>query len=307
MKRILIVLLAMLLILAPALTACEEEKKSSKRDDDDDEDEEVLQDDDENSFDFNWGDESDESDSGLAPEDGETVSGEVSDEISGETSGEISDEEQSNPDQPKPPVSTFPLEDKYFGETEICVLTRSRQYASQFAGTEEFASTLVDAAVQERNALLKEKYGIVITTQISNRPSTDIFECIMTGSEFYHVVSDAAYFMTQQTIDGYFHSLNHLLCLDQPWWDQSAINQLNLSDRVYLVAGDAIITDDMYTAAVLFNKEAYAANFEPIYGSLYDLVGNGKWTIDVMAEMAKAYSRPDSSVPSSNSLYLHLK
>ena len=58
----------------------------------------------------------------------------------------------------------------------------------------------------------------------------------------------------------------------------------------FFVNGDAIVSDDEATWAVFFNKDIAADHhLAEAYGvgSLYDIVKNGNWTIDVMYEMAK--------------------
>ncbi len=192
------------------------------------------------------------------------------------------------------PLATFPLEEKYF-DTTVTILTRDHRYAQQFVATEEYEGSVINAAVQARNDLIEEKYGIKIEHFVTARPGDDIGTYIMNDMDDYDVVSDAVYTMIQHTTEEWFWSLNDLLDLNQPWWDKNAINQLTLSDKVFYVAGDAIFADDLMTAGVLYNKTVYAERYESTYGSLYDMVDKGTWTIDIMAEMAKDFAEPDEN------------
>lgn len=193
-----------------------------------------------------------------------------------------------------PDLSVFPLEEKYY-DTTITIMTRDHRYAQQFCAIEEYEGSVINSAVQARNDLIEEKYGIKIDYFVTARPANDIESFILNDMDDYDIVSDAVHFMIVHTTDNWFWSLNDLLDLNQPWWDQNAISQLTLSDKVFYVAGDAIFADDLQTAGVLFNKAVYAEQYENVYGSLYSMVDNGTWTIDVMAEMAKTFASPDEN------------
>ena len=194
------------------------------------------------------------------------------------------------------PLAIFPLEEKNFGGTTITILTRKSRHAQQFAPQgDELEGSVINSAVQARNDLIEEKYGIIINVEITDRPGTDIGLSIQGGTGEYQIVCDAVYTMVGHITDNWFYSLNDLLDLNQPWWDQNACNQLTLSDKKFFVAGNAIFQDDSYTAGVLFNKTVYADRYEPTYGSLYKMVDDGTWTIDVMYELARDFAMPDEN------------
>ncbi len=207
-------------------------------------------------------------------------------EVSAESKEEISED----------PLATFPLEEKVFEGQIIKILTRSSRHAQQFVPQDgELEGSVINAAVDARNKLIEEKYGITIDVEIVDRPGTAIGESITTGTSDYQIVCEAVYSMIPHVVDNWFYSLNDLLDLNQPWWDQNACNQLTLSDKKFFVAGNAIFQDDNYTAGVLFNKNIYAERYEPTYGSLYEMVDNGTWTIDVMYELARDFAQPDEN------------
>lgn len=190
-------------------------------------------------------------------------------------------------------AKVFPMEEKYFGDSTVTVLTRSGRYSQQFVPNEEFEGSVINVAVDSRNSFIEEKYGIRLEAVESSRPAADIVTYITAETDDYDLVCDSVYNMVPQVVSNYFYSLNDLLELNRPWWDQNANAYLTLSDKVFFVAGDALFTDDMHTAGVIFNKEVYATQFEQQYGSLYDMVDRGEWTYDVMHEMAKAFARPN--------------
>ena len=190
---------------------------------------------------------------------------------------------------------SFPLEEKRFDDSTVTILTRKGRYSQQFVPNEEFEGSVINVAVDSRNAYIEEVYGIKLEVMETARPAADIVTYITADTDDFDLVCDAVYSMVPQVVSNYFYSLNDLLELDRPWWDQNANTYLTLSDKIFFVAGDALFTDDMHTAGVIFNKEIYATQFEPQYGcTLYDMVDQGKWTYDVMHEMAKAFARPNA-------------
>ena len=189
----------------------------------------------------------------------------------------------------------FPLEAKNFSGTTVTILTRSGRFAQQFCPTEEYEGSAINVAVESRNAFIEETYGIHLEIVETETPGKEIGDLIKADTDVFDLVCDSVYRMVPLVTSSYFYSLNDLLELDRPWWDQNANTYLTLSDKVFFVAGDALFTDDMYTAGVFFNKDLYASQFEAEYGSLYALVDEGKWTYNKMYEIARAFARPDDS------------
>ncbi|MBQ3004184.1 MAG: hypothetical protein IJB88_05805 [Clostridia bacterium] len=209
-------------------------------------------------------------------------SNEVSEEVSKQVSETVSEDE-----------NVFPLEKKFF-DTTVTILTRSGRFSQQFVPDEEYEGSAINAAVEARNQYIEENYGITIEIEKSTNPIVDIEASITTNTDNYDVVCDNVYSMIQRTTDNWFYTLNDILELDRPWWDQNANNMLTLSDKVFYVAGDAIFADDLFTAGVFYNKSVWTERYENQYGSLYDMVDNGTWTYDVMLELAKDFSQPDA-------------
>lgn len=187
----------------------------------------------------------------------------------------------------------FPLAEKNFDGRTVTILTRGDRFYQQFAPDEEREGSVINIAVESRNAFIEESYGIKMEVVETSRPSSDIGTYITAGTDDFDLVCDAVYYMVPLVVENYFYSLNDLLELNRPWWDQNANTYLTLSDKVFFVAGDALFTDDMYTAGVFFNKDVYATQLEAQYGSPYDLVDQGKWTYNTMYEMARAFARPN--------------
>jgi hypothetical protein len=213
-------------------------------------------------------------------------------------------EDEKNNGKTSSTISTkddFPLEVKDFDDTTIrilCVSSSRHRYGEvQFVGNDENKGNVINDAVQKRNDYIEEKFGLKMEIAPVTYPGDEIKLSIQSGTDEYQLVNDAVYKMLPNATQNYYWSLEKYLKLDSPWWDQNAIDNLTVTDKTYFVAGDALITDDDNTYLILFNKEMYEnhSDLTGKYGSLYQLVKDGKWTYDVMTEMAKVVSKPDEN------------
>jgi ABC-type glycerol-3-phosphate transport system substrate-binding protein len=71
--------------------------------------------------------------------------------------------------------------------------------------------------------------------------------------------------------------------LSKPWWDP-AVNAMSVDNKQFLLAGDLLILDNEATNVLLFNKDLMANLGIDLP---YNLVREGKWTMDVMNEMIR--------------------
>ncbi len=211
--------------------------------------------------------------------------------------------EESAPQYSYGPVDygEFPYADKKLDPSEpvkiLCVETARHIYGEQqFSYNAEKEGNAINGAVQERNNKLEESYGIVFEVFPVNSPAEQIANFIETGTYEYDVICDSVDRLEVGTVYGYYLPMDDYVDISKPWWDSEAIDMLAISDSHFLLAGAAILTDDDNTYLTLFNKDMYNSNSDvAAYGNIYDIVREGKFTIDMYAEMCKYVSHPDSS------------
>lgn len=95
-------------------------------------------------------------------------------------------------------------------------------------------------------------------------------------------------------IQGYARDLKQLstIRLNDPWWSACFLENAGINDRIYFAAGDMSWTLMGMTFAFCYNKNILKRTpgildeFE--VDSMYDLVMDGKWTIESMRKMATA-------------------
>jgi len=106
---------------------------------------------------------------------------------------------------------------------------------------------------------------------------------IMAGDDTYDII--AGYTLVPLIIEGnYFYDLaeNQYIDVDKPWWNQSA-RELMPSDSIVFLTGDGTLSLIKHSICMFFNQDQLDAfNIDE---NLYDLVRDGKWTLDKLEEM----------------------
>ena len=179
---------------------------------------------------------------------------------------------------------------------ELVILSTTEEYAFgdiQFA-TDELNSDPVNDAIFERNNLIEDLYNCKITVQFCGegepfleRVTTDC----LSGTVNYQVVASgiSSTGIPKLALDGLIQDLYAIedshLQLDGDWWDQNAIDDLSIGNKLFFASGDIAVTDDEMTTMLVFNKELIEENQleDP-----YALVEAGTWTVDKLYEMARA-------------------
>lgn len=156
---------------------------------------------------------------------------------------------------------------------------------------EEQTGDLIGDALYLRNATVEERLGVEFewigtpgNAQNQSAFVTVAGNDVKSGGE-YEVF--AGYSMSAATIalQGLSRNLMELdhINFEQPWWPKSLTDLTTINDRLYFCSGD-ISTNMLHMMyCTLFNKDMAD---ELKIGNVYELVDNGSWTIDKMAELA---------------------
>ena len=145
-------------------------------------------------------------------------------------------------------------------------------------------------AIYERNSMVEEKLGIDI--QISWDEITVVNnDCklqVQAGSSDYdlfggHRSSLLLSYQGQQYDLSDISTLN----LTGEWWDQGYIDAITVNDSLYTVIGDAGVSTLLFVSSMTFNKKLMD---EAQIAYPYDLVREGKWTMDTLLNMTTDYS-----------------
>lgn len=151
-------------------------------------------------------------------------------------------------------------------------------------------------AMYERTAAIEERFGIELKfTDI--RPWQDTSgmarQFINAGSDEYQFVFTCASHMVNLVDEGLFlpHSELPYINIEKPWWNKQYIESVSLvADEPYILFGDITYNTVQRTCCVFFNVPLLEEKLNMVPRDLYDLVYDGKWTIDKLNELvSKVY------------------
>ncbi len=157
-----------------------------------------------------------------------------------------------------------------------------------------------------RNSMVKEKLGVtVVLTQMGY---TDLnAECqrqVQAGTDDYDLFGGHRNSLVL-SYEGFQYDLTDISTLDlsQEWWDQNYINSVTINDSLYTVIGDIGVSTLLFVSSLTFNKKLMD---EQNMAYPYDLVREGKWTMDALLEMTADYGSDlngDGTMLRENDLY----
>lgn len=190
------------------------------------------------------------------------------------------------------------LEPRNFGGKKINIVTVDENrgytyYNCEWASDQmiddknQIVSAQVNNAVFDRTQILRENYGIDLNVIYTRNPTADYKNEVLSGSSDIHIIADGVVYLSQWGLSNLLRDLKNIphLDLSKSWWDQSAIRDLSTAGYLFCITGDIIVSDKNATWACFFNKDLLNNNNleDP-----YQLVNEGKWTVDKLHEMAKA-------------------
>lgn len=179
-----------------------------------------------------------------------------------------------------------------FGSRQFTVYVAS--FKEFFQGPEESTGDVVDDAVIDRNRAVEERLNIELEYFFDENANWDtiagiLSKYIMAGDTTYDLYTGQQYGITTLLANGGFVNCYDLEHIDftKPWWNNRYMDELAIGNNTrYFLVGDFFVTALLRTHVVFFNKTMYG-NLHEDANELYDLVLNGTWTLDKMAQVAK--------------------
>ena len=211
----------------------------------------------------------------------------------GETQGGdefIDDTDRAASDiEPRPDYAELPVRD--LGGYTFRIISRSEQANSHWWNldmwAEEETGDPINDAVYARNNAIEERYNIEITNFHADDVAGRARTSVRAGSDDYDlIVIGLTGGQETLTQDGMLHDLKQAphIDLSKRWWDQRAVEQLSITNRLFATSSDLTIRDKDAIIILMFSK-TLAQNYD--LGDLYSFVTNGSWTFEKMLEMIK--------------------
>ncbi|MGM9652650.1 MAG: extracellular solute-binding protein [Eubacteriales bacterium] len=151
---------------------------------------------------------------------------------------------------------------------------------------EDYTGDVLVDSVRDRNIEIEQKYNCTITQQESGKESLKEARNLITAGEKFDAICVRATYCASLAADGSLLDLFTMphMQLGEAWWDQNAVSDLSIANKLYFTTGDISISCADALQIPVFNKtvlEQQDGMEDP-----YELVRAGTWTTDKMMEMA---------------------
>ncbi len=187
------------------------------------------------------------------------------------------------------PFAQFPADLRYDGETFTIhnANTGSSWYTRISVVAEEQTGDVINDSIYTRQRKVEERFGVDIVEVAGSSAANEIRTAVQANTQDYDMTFINLMGGMALAAEGLFLDFKTQVPgvqLDQPWWDQKAIEDMTVNNKLFYVTGAADITRLDGIRTVYYNKEL-AKEFE--LGNLYEMVDNGTWTIDKYAEFCQ--------------------
>ena len=157
-------------------------------------------------------------------------------------------------------------------------------WASYEVYAEESSGEILDEAINQRNNVMLTNYNCHITVEAMSLGN--ISNDFATGK---CTVDVALYKSNMQTkaSSNYinFHTLD--IDYDTPWWNTGFIEDATVNEQIYTMLGAFSLTSFDATWVMFFNKTVKESNDQLRNIDFYELVYEGKWTLDEFYRLVK--------------------
>jgi len=201
-------------------------------------------------------------------------------------------------------ADNLPRDLKWDGKKKISFLVAEPQngpnehFSERSIWVDPQSADSVDQAIYKRNQKIENRLGLKIDLIDANISS------ILLDSGGVHVTSlqansgDIDVLSAYQAGDiglaaqGLVLNLNELdqygadyIDITQPWWSTTYCKEMSYKDAMYWLIGDITLRYLSDTCCLFVNGDIYEKYLFSDYGSIYKIVDDGNWTMDLMTEM----------------------
>ena len=199
------------------------------------------------------------------------------------TGGETTTEAETTPE--------YTFADVNLGGAKLPVLNSSTNWGFYTTiDLDEATGESLDDAVFARNSKLEEKFNFEFdVTEADITETIDMMQkAVLSGDDVYKAGFLRGEYLSPLISDGMLVNLNSLdsLDLDREWWDQNIRTAASVGDgaALYIAGTDFSLMGFGGTIGTFFNKNMLG---DLGGASPYQLVRDGKWTLDELAKYAK--------------------
>ena len=147
----------------------------------------------------------------------------------------------------------------------------------------------INDAVYTRNRQAEAMFNINIVPIHSTDRAGNLRRAVNAGDNAYELAYAHPFGHATLSQEGMLYDLFMVSNLDlsEPWWDQNAVSDLSIANRLYMITGDIGTMYRKSVGIILFNK-SMMRDYD--LGDPYEMVANNKWTMDEFLRMCSAVS-----------------
>ncbi|MBO4979615.1 MAG: hypothetical protein J6D16_04330 [Clostridia bacterium] len=204
-------------------------------------------------------------------------------------------------DDPRQEVAdTVPTDLRYNGETVNFLVRGSSNTMYQYElACEELLNDPLYDAIHYRNIDVETRLGLKIKAIVQPGAYEDrttwnnsLSVSVLTNTGDY---DGAAFYLSTGAglaKEGIYYNLNALtkdeggyFDFEKPWWNQSQVDELSVYGALFFAGGSLTISQAAAGTCVFFNRDLFNQKYpDDRDATLYQLVRDGKWTIDKMTD-----------------------
>ncbi len=156
---------------------------------------------------------------------------------------------------------------------------------------EDDESDIVNESVWKRNMKIEERIGTKV--ELVNGTTTGygefngvVMQSVQSGGDDYDVLVGHQRFNINLAADGVMKNLNNVeyLDFDNGAWSRDYIENLGYNGNYYWASGDISIEYMKYIYSMFVNSTLWNTHYSDV--SIYDIVKDGNWTLDVLNQYA---------------------
>jgi len=139
-------------------------------------------------------------------------------------------------------------------------------------------------SVEERLGITTNYYRKIVQYGDRNDLNAEIQASVMASDNAYDLYAGRN-LISMMLQDSFLLDLsdNPYIDFEKPWWNQSQLNMMP-GNAIYVASGDGSLSIIKHTYCVFFNQDQL--NAYGVTDDLYQIVADGKWTLDKMADIA---------------------
>lgn len=169
---------------------------------------------------------------------------------------------------------------KFDGRSYIIAVETTKMYE---IASEELTGEATNDAVYDRNLRIEDRFDVKIEALETATPQNNIKTVVTSGTYAYDVAGFVNFLSYTPVMAEVVYNWCDIpyINLEKPWYNQLANDPATINGKLFAINGDLSISTLQYTYGMFFNyniMENYGCSGQ----DLYNMVFEGKWTIDNM-------------------------